>query len=96
MAPALRSALPLLTNDSRRFALNACTMPHFTVPAQMAVEMLERLGYPREIGVAPRAKTSDREATTDAHAPHIIGDAARESFDADCVVTPLAESVPSR
>jgi len=31
----------------------------------------------------------------DAHAPHVIGDAAGERFDASCVFTPLPECLPS-
>jgi hypothetical protein len=41
-----------------------------------AVEVLEELGLPREVGVAPGAKTTDREMPIDAYAPHVVGDSA--------------------
>jgi hypothetical protein len=49
---------------------------------------LEEPGLPGEIGVAPRTETTDREFALDAHAPHVIGNAASEAFDARCVITP--------
>jgi hypothetical protein len=36
--------------------------------------MLEELGLPREISVAPGTKATDREVPVDVHAPHVIGD----------------------
>ena len=62
----------------------------------MTVEMLEEPGFPREIGVAPGTETSDREVPVDAHAPHVVGDAASEWFDANCLFIPLTECLPSR
>ena len=53
--------------------------------------MLEELGLPREISVAPGTETTDREVPVDAHAPHVVGDSASERFDASDVVTPLLE-----
>jgi hypothetical protein len=32
---------------------------------------LEEFGLPREVGVAPRAETTDREVPVDAHAPRV-------------------------
>src|SRR5690242_4474951 len=52
------------------------------------VEVLEELGLPREISVAPGTETTDREVSVDAHAPHIIGDPASERFDASYVLAP--------
>ena len=40
------------------------------------VEVLEELGLPREISVAPGTETTDREVPVDAHAPHVVGDSA--------------------
>jgi hypothetical protein len=59
------------------------------------VEVLEELGLPREISVAPGTETTDREAPVDAHAPHVVGDSASERLDASDVVTPLLERLPS-
>src|SRR5204862_4738574 len=59
------------------------------------VEMLEELGLPREIGVAPGAETTDREAPIDAHAPDVVGYPASERFDAGYVFAPLRECLPS-
>ena len=49
------------------------------------VEVLEELGLPREISVAPGTETTDREVPVDAHAPHVVGDSASEWFDASYV-----------
>ena len=49
------------------------------------VEVLEELGLPREISVAPATGTTDREVPVDAHAPHVVGNSASEWFDASCV-----------
>jgi hypothetical protein len=59
------------------------------------VEVLEELGLPREIRVAPGTETADREVPVDAHAPHVVGDSASEWFDASYVFTPLPECLPS-
>src|SRR5262249_12087203 len=59
------------------------------------VEVLEELGFPREISVAPGTETTDREVPVDAHAPHLVGDSASERFDARDVFTPLPECLPS-
>src|SRR4029453_9912195 len=59
------------------------------------VEVLEELGLPREISVAPGTETTDREVPVDAHAPHVIGDSASEPFDASEVFTPPPERLPS-
>jgi hypothetical protein len=37
------------------------------------VEVLEKLGLPCQIRVAPAAETTDREVPADAHAPHVVG-----------------------
>jgi hypothetical protein len=60
-----------------------------------AVEVLEEIGFPREISVAPGTETTDCEMTVDAHAPHIVRDSASERFDASYVFTPLPECLPS-
>jgi len=52
--------------------------------------VLEERHFPRKIGVAPRAETADREASVEAHAPHIVGNSAGEAFDANCALTPLS------
>ena len=57
--------------------------------------MLEELGLPREIRIAPGTKTTDREEPVDAHAPHVVGDAASERFDANDIVPPLLQCLPS-
>jgi hypothetical protein len=57
--------------------------------------VLEELGLPREISVAPGTETTDREVPVDAHAPYVVGDSASERFDASDVFTPLAECLPS-
>jgi len=59
------------------------------------VEVLEELGLPREISVSPGTETTDREVPVDAHAPHVVGDSARERLDASDVFTPLPECLPS-
>jgi hypothetical protein len=59
------------------------------------IEVLEKLHLPREIGVAPATETTNRESPVDAHAPHVVGDSAGERFDANDVVTPLLECIPS-
>jgi hypothetical protein len=58
------------------------------------VQVLEELGLPREISVAPGTETTDREVFVDAHAPHVVGDSASERFDASDLVTPLLECLP--
>jgi hypothetical protein len=57
----------------------------------LAVEVLEEIGLPRQISVAPRTEATDREVTVDAHAPHIVGDAAGERFDANDVIVSRGE-----
>jgi hypothetical protein len=57
--------------------------------------MLEELGLPREISIAPGTETADREAPVDSNAPHVVGDSAREPLNASDVVTPLFECFPS-
>src|SRR5215470_8684519 len=59
------------------------------------VEVLEELGLPGEISVAPGTETTDRQPPVDAHAPHVVGDSASEWFDASDVVTPLPKCRPS-
>jgi hypothetical protein len=59
------------------------------------VEANEEPGLPREISVAPDTATSDRELPVDAHAPHVVGHAASERFNAGDVITPLLECLPS-
>ena len=55
----------------------------------------EEIGLPREVRVAPRTETTDRKASVDPHAPHVVGDAASERFEASDIVTPLRECLPS-
>ena len=55
------------------------------------VEVLEQPGLPRKISVAAGTQTTDRKMPVDTHAPHVVGDAASERFDASNVVTPLLE-----
>jgi hypothetical protein len=59
------------------------------------VEVLEELGLPREISIAPAAKTTYREVPADAYAPHFVGDSASERLDARAVLTPLPEVPPT-
>src|SRR5262249_52396114 len=59
------------------------------------VEMLKQLGLPREVSVAPGTEPADREVPVDTHAPHVVGDPARERLDASDVATPLLECLPS-
>src|SRR5215831_2134031 len=59
------------------------------------VEVLEECGLPREISVAPGTETTDRKVPVDAYAPHVVGDSASERCDANDVVTPLLECLPS-
>jgi hypothetical protein len=75
----------------RRSALYVCHH-HQTVREQPAVscwdwhrhgqtftvEVLEERGLPREISIAPRTETTNRELPMDAHAPHVVGDSAGE------------------
>jgi hypothetical protein len=56
--------------------------------------MLEELGLPREVSVAPRTETTDRKVSVDAHAPHVVGDSASERLDASDSITPLLECLP--
>ena len=59
------------------------------------VEVLEKIGLPPEISVAPGTETTDRTVPVHPHAPHVVGDSASERFDASDVVTPLPECLPS-
>jgi hypothetical protein len=59
------------------------------------VQMLEELGHPREISVAPATETTDREVPVDVDAPYVVGDSASEWFDASCIFTPVPECFPS-
>jgi hypothetical protein len=59
------------------------------------VKVLEELGLPREISVTPGAEATDRELPVDAHAPHVVGNSARERFYESDHVTPLPECLPS-
>ena len=52
------------------------------------VEVLEELGLPREVGVAPATETTDGKSPVDAHAPHVVGNSASERLDASCVFAP--------
>jgi hypothetical protein len=61
----------------------------------LTIEVLEELGPPREISVAPGTETTDGEVPIDAHASHVIGDSASERFDASDVFTPVPECLPS-
>jgi hypothetical protein len=56
----------------------------------------QQAGLPRKISVAALAETTDREVPADAHAPHLIdANSASERLDANDVVTPLLERLPS-
>ena len=57
--------------------------------------MLEELGLPSEISVAPGTETTDGQLPVDAQAPHLVGDSASEWRDASNVVNPLPECIPS-
>ena len=60
------------------------------------VEVPQQAGLPREISVAALAETTDPEVPADAHAPHLAdASAASERLDANDVVTPLPECLPS-
>jgi len=60
------------------------------------VEVSQQAGLPREISVAALAETTDRWVPVDAHAPDLVdADSASERFDANDVVTPLPECLPS-
>jgi hypothetical protein len=59
------------------------------------VEMLQKLGLPREIGVAPLTETADRKLAVQTHTPHIVGNAASEPLDASGVFTPQPKCFPS-
>jgi hypothetical protein len=59
------------------------------------VEVLEERGLPGQISIAPGPATSDRNLPVDTHAPHIVGHAASEPFNARHVVTPLRKRLPS-
>src|SRR4051794_10809572 len=61
----------------------------------LTVEVLEELGLPREISVAPGTETTDREVPMDLHAPHVVGNSARKPLDASYVFAPLPECLPS-
>jgi hypothetical protein len=56
--------------------------------------MLEELGLPREISIAPRTEATDSKLAIDAHAPNVIGDAACERLDTRDVVTPMPQCIP--
>ena len=56
--------------------------------------MLEELGLPREISVAPGTQTTDREPPVDAEAPHVVGDATGERLEASDVLAPPLERLP--
>ena len=57
----------------------------------LPVEVLEELGLPGEISVASGPETTHGEAPVDAHTPHVIGDSASKRFDANRVLTSVAE-----
>ena len=51
-------------------------------------EMLEELGLPCEISVAPRTKATHRTFAVNAYAPDVVGGSAREPLDASRVLAP--------
>ena len=59
----------------------------------MPVEVLEEVGLPREISVAPDTETTDRDVAVDAHTPDVVGDSACERFDASDRVAQLMGAV---
>jgi len=60
------------------------------------VQLPQQVGLPREIRFAASTETTDREVPVDAHAPHLVdASSASERFDANEVVTPLLERLPS-
>jgi hypothetical protein len=52
------------------------------------VEVLEELGFPREVGVAPATEATDGKSPVDAHAPNVVGNSASERLDASCIFAP--------
>jgi hypothetical protein len=54
----------------------------------LAIEVLEELGLPREISIAPGPETTHREVPSETHAPYVVGYTASEWFDAADVFTP--------
>jgi hypothetical protein len=53
-----------------------------------SVKILKKLCLPREIGIAPRAETTDRKLAVNAHAPDVVGNAACEALDANRACAP--------
>ena len=74
MSDVLRAAPTLASSNARRWDRHRHGQT-------FAVEVVEQLGLPREISVAPRAETTDGEVPVDANAPHVVGDSARERFE---------------
>lgn len=60
----------------------------------MPVEVLKQIGFPRQIGVRPRTKTTDRKLSADAHAPYFVGGTAGQPLDPRDVFTPLPKGFP--
>ena len=54
----------------------------------LAMEVLQELGLPREISIAPGPETTHREVPSETHAPYVVGYTASEWFDAADVFTP--------
>lgn len=59
------------------------------------VEILHEFGFPREVTVAPSAKTTNGEAPADAQTPHVVGDPASERPETVDIVTPQLKRFPS-
>ena len=106
-----RTARAILLDDEDRLVLIKRTKPgatpywitpgggvepgDTTVAEGLRREVLEELGLPCEISVAPETATTDRAVPVDAHDPHVVGHSASERFDERDVVTPLLECRPS-
>ncbi len=60
------------------------------------VKVLEELGFPREIIVAPATETTDRDLPVAAHAPHVVGDIATIVSMRATSSPPLPERFPSQ
>ena len=61
----------------------------------LTVEVFEKLSLPFEISVAPGTKTTNREASVETHAPHVVGDSTGEWLNASCVFTLVCQGLPS-
>src|SRR4051812_1838554 len=79
----------------RRIADRLCRRYWHGNGQTLPVEVLEKAGFPREISVASAAEPANRKFATNAQAPHVVGNAARQPLDAICVLTPQPQCFPS-